>query len=340
MSGEYVKQEDGTEQEVFDITSLGEGLSIASRKIVEFTHKRASQLLEMKEFVGDRKLKQRHVDVLVHHMKSGTFHSEHVQLMTCYCEETKEEYRINGQHTAWARLEMPSDWPCKVTTIQYSARKMEDVRRLYATVDRGSPRSRRNVIDSYLSGTSEFGKYGIWSVRNAAVGLNTLLSLKKSTSSRSHAGRPADDIAYMMLTEWLDASQEVCELLDTCVRDAKRGSSTNFMHRAIVVAAIFATWEFVNDADDATFADWNSFWCSVRDGLNFESLGDPRRMLRNYLAKPLTAGLDHGDQRMGVELAAYDACIRCWNAWRKGQEVARIPLSYRPQKSGEIREIV
>ena len=65
MTGTY-KNAGKAMPEVYDVLALGKGLTLANTSRGKFTKKRATDLLEKtEEFLGDRKLKQTHVDSLV-----------------------------------------------------------------------------------------------------------------------------------------------------------------------------------------------------------------------------------------------------------------------------------
>src|SRR5262245_6365516 len=87
-----------------DVLELGEGLKLTRRGTEELSVDFATNLLNMAEFSSDRPLDDRHVARLLNAMKRGTFLPEQVQIITCTLNG--KEYRMNGQHTSWARLEL------------------------------------------------------------------------------------------------------------------------------------------------------------------------------------------------------------------------------------------
>src|SRR5436190_8943088 len=144
---------------IYEISSLGSGLELKSRKTVELTQEFANSFLETAEFTGDRPLRTSHVMFLCRQMEAAAFRWEQVNLMTCMWQG--REYRMNGQHTCWARVyaELPKGARTPVAVLKYAAEAEQDMRQLYATIDRGAPRNRGNVVVSYLSGRSEFPDY-------------------------------------------------------------------------------------------------------------------------------------------------------------------------------------
>src|SRR5688500_1830871 len=96
----------------YDIKSLGQSLRLTSQDSVELTPELAKELLAMPAFIGERPMRKRHVGNLVHNMQRGTFRWEWVTIITCRCTEPHNgkpkgaTFRMNGQHTCSARLEM------------------------------------------------------------------------------------------------------------------------------------------------------------------------------------------------------------------------------------------
>lgn len=315
MSGRYVAEaaELGT---LYPISDLGKGLRLLSRNAANLSRKRADEILGLEEFVGDRKLRPRHVDNLVQQMKRGTFHPEQVQIITCVCRETDREYRMNGQHTAWARLEMDDSYPCQVQFLKYEAQTIADMRRLYATIDRGSPRTRSDVVHSYLAGTAEYGHFTVWSVRAIARGLSFYLW----TSENERKAQDGDDVSYLLMTDYLEVGQKVAAFLDSCKGHSNTQDGHGWLFRQSVAAAMIATFQA-----SGSLKALDEFWSGVRDGVGLNSLNDPRLRLRNALqavAEKLGTNSDtNGKVKNIAAEQVYDWCIRCWNAFRKGEEI-------------------
>jgi len=265
MSGKYESR--GVPSDVIDVTGLGSGLELVRTRKANFTHEEAEKLLMYDEFAGDRPLKNAHVDYLVQSMRRNTFHPEWVNLVICKCDG--KTYRMNGQHTAWARLEMPKSWECPVTVLEYKAESMDDMRILYASIDRSSPRTRANVITSYLAGTEEFDGVKAVTMRVVPQGF-ALWFWKTKNERRLHDG---DDVAVLLKTDHYDLARKVCSFLDDhTARDQRH------ILRAPVVAAMFATF---NKAPQVAL----EFWGPVAAGTGIEKLGDPRLKLRNELQR-------------------------------------------------------
>jgi hypothetical protein len=318
MSGKYKKQDVVRQEEVYDVSQLGSGLTIASRQSVEFTHKEACHLLELDEFHGDRKLKERHVSYLIRTMMRGTFHPEWVTLITC--SVNGNTFRMNGQHTAWARLEMPKGWKCPVEMIHYLAKTEQDMRMLYASIDRSSPRTKANVTDSYLVGSEEFNDVKGRTLRVVPHGFNMWFWQTPHERSK-HDG---DDIAYLLKTDHLSLALKVCAFLD---KVSPREHSHVF--RGPVVAAMFATFKKAPQIAE-------QFWSPVADGVGMEKRGDPRLRLRTWLIQSAVnsggGGGSTGKQKVSQELM-YRQCIGCWNAHRESRGLQYLRANERGKRT-------
>lgn len=287
----------------YDVSALGSSLKILKRRKVQLTHALATKILEFEEFAGDRSLKNGHVDYLVGTMMRGTFHPEWVTLITCQYDG--KTYRMNGQHTCWARLEMEKKWPCEVECIEYKAETIDDLRMLYASIDRSSPRTKQNVIDSYLQGTEEFSQVKKQTLKKIPSGY-ALYKWSASSERRRHDG---DAIAYLLRTDDYDLAIKVCSFLDTL-----SPRTSKHMFRASVVAGMFATF---NKAPQIS----KDFWEPISNGVGFKKATDPRNKLRTELLQAAVnsgGGASSNKKRVSAE-HMLRSCILCWNAFRQGR---------------------
>lgn len=291
--------------EPMQIASLGEGLKMMKRSAIELNHDFATWLLELPEFDPDRPLDNGHVVQLKQAMDRGTFLPEQVLIVTCTLNNV--EYRMNGQHTSWARLEMPAGYRCPVQHLRYKAETENDMRRLYASIDRMKPRTTGNVIVSYLYGTPE------WEGTSKAVlrKLSEGLAFWKWEGGHARQMHDADDRAMLLMTDNYDLARKVGAFLDS-----SSGSSSRHVHRRPVVAAMFATFS-------KAAAPSIEFWSAVRDGIGFAEKQDPRLVLRNGLVSS-AIGLGRGvsDEKKSVcSEEMYRWCAQSWNAWRNKQSL-------------------
>lgn len=301
MSGKYKKPKDSKKTVIYDINSLGKGIKVRRNSTVKLNHKRAYRILDLDEFVGDRNLKNSHVNRLVTAMKRGTFRPEFVTLITCSLNGTT--YRMNGQHTAWACLEMPQDWSCEVGLIEYEAKDEHDVRTLYSSIDRGSPRTKRNVINSYLAGSTEFEGIKKRTLAHLPTGFS-LWFWKSDCERNKHDG---DDVAFLLRTEQLSLARKVGVFLDM-----QLPSEQGHVFRGPVVGAMFATFE---RAPQIAL----KFWTPVSEGTGITKKSDPRLKLRTLLmqASVDSSGGGNPDIKNVSQELMYRMCITAWNAFRE-----------------------
>jgi hypothetical protein len=306
---------------IFDTTTIGEGYKLKQRQAVEFTPDFADKFLQFSEFrVGDEKvdrnLQDEHVVRLAREMLGGRFLWEQVNLVTCFCGGI--QYRLNGQHTAWARLVAQDEGldpktRCPVQWLKYEAATIQDMRKLYASLDRGKGRNNNNVVVSWLAGTDEFPGYSKQLLKLLAQGVG-VWQWESKHSRKLHQG---DERSAMLLT----TQNKLALMVGSLLKEAKPSESRHIL-RAPVVGAMFATF---NKAQK----DSIEFWQVVRDGLGVGSKSDPRHTLRNWL---MTAGLAksvaaNGDNKIVTQEEMYRGCLGAWNAHRAGRDLKQIRLS-------------
>ena len=289
--------------EPMEVASLGSGLKLTKRVTVEMDHEFCKWLLELTAFDPDRPLDENHVKHLNNAMKRGTFMPEQVMIITCSLDGT--EYRMNGQHTAWARWDMPHDYRCPIQHLRYKAETENDMRRLYASIDRLKPRTTGNIIVSYLFGTPEWKGTSRAVLRKMAEGM----SFWKWSGKHEQHLHDADDRAFLLMTDHYDLARKVAAFLE-----ASAGKDGRHVQRRPVVAAMFAT--FSKSANAAT-----EFWSAVRDGVGFGDKHDPRLVLRNgLLSASIAVGAGAAAEKKSVSSEEmFRWSIQAWNAWRNEQ---------------------
>ena len=304
------------------ITSLGSGLKLVKRETVNFTKDFATSILDekvMPPFKPDRALDQSHVNYLIQAMQQGTFRWEMVQLMTCTCNG--KTYRMNGQHTAWARIYFDatsSNLP--VNIYRYHAQTEEDMRGLYASIDRGRARNRANVINSYLFDSDKFKDFSKQTIKYLAEGLSLWL-WEDHNHIRQHN---ADEVSYLLKTDYYNLAMKVGNFLVK----ANFSGDARHLRRSPVFAALFATYKKAE-------GDSELFWNAVKTGANLSS-DDPRLKLRNQL---MTAGLTKGrgdNHKISVNGDdMYGWAIQAWNSWRKQKPL----ICFRSAKAERIAAV-
>jgi hypothetical protein len=291
------------QDEVYDISSLGEGIRTTGSRTVELTKEFAEGFLEHAEFLGERQLMEGHVIFLARQMEAGSFRWEQVCLILAELEG--RTYRINGQHTCWARIhaDLAKDVRTPVKLLKYVVATDHDLRQLYATTDRGKARTRGNVIVSYLSGTEEFPEFNKSILKALASGMSYWKWGPSENANRRNV-HTADDTAYLLLTE----NHKVATQVGNLIKLSKPGEFKH-LRRAPVIGAMFATF---NKAP--TIA--HDFWVVIRDGIGVAGKDDPRYTLRQYLlAANLSTHSGDSDKLVNSE-EMYRACLTCWNRFR------------------------
>lgn len=328
MGGDYTPSV--LEDDVYDIGSLGKGVKLTSKSTVELTHKYAEKHLELPAFAGERAVRQTHVDSLVQHMTRGTFHPEWVKLIACRCAEEcpdikgeilkpATQWRMNGQHTCWARLQMPEDYRCPVEVVNYTASTLYDMRMLYASIDRVAQRTHQHIMQSYLAGTTAFNGYNKDILSAVASGL-AHWQWGESETHKVRAGRDADALAYLLQTEYYELAIRVLDFLQ-----ANFSKDRQFLKRRGVVGAIFATF-------GKAIQDSNRFWEAVASGVGMTDANDPRLRLRTALVGAVVP--KGSDRRRYSAEDVYRWCVTAWNAFREGKSMLLLRV---PEKRHAIK---
>ena len=294
-------------------TSTNE-LSLVSDRKIKFDDHLCKRLLACAElpFKGmERPLRPNWVNYLISAMHEGTFHPEWVHFVTCQVGNVT--YRCNGQHTILARLEMPNNWVAKngidVVQVQaYESRGMDGLRELYASIDRGAPRTKSNQLSALLIGTKEYEDVSPTLLKLACEGLSLWLWELK-TQQKLHGG---NEIAHIMRHTH---AALVTSVLSWAASEPKL-LSLDFLRRAPVMGAMYETFGKVYSASV-------TFWDSVRSGVGFDSPDDPRLRLRNALQNTvLMSDATISKKKNSVNRETmYRWCVAAFNAWRAGEVV-------------------
>jgi hypothetical protein len=305
------------QEELFDITSLGEGFGVQSKTdSYNLSEENVIKFLDYPEFIlNDEKVDRNRADQWVEHLASemlkGTFLWEQVTLVLCKLEGNDFYYRLNGNHTCWAVLValqngLPPKQNRPVRVMRYWAKTENDMRRLYASLDAGKPRSQANKIAAFLAGNEEFPGYSKGDLRVLAQGLGVWLWEKSDERSKHQA----DDRSYLLLKDHHKTALQVGTVLNgVAPREIKH------LRRAPVVGAMFET--FKKSPEKA-----KEFWNDVRDGLGITEKDDPRHVLRTWLLQTSLqkASSANGDNKDANQEGMYRACVYLWNSVAEWQE--------------------
>lgn len=293
-----------TTAEIIDIRSLGTGLMMVDESVRLLDSKLTEEILNSSEkFVADRPLRQGHVDHLLREMRRDMFIESLVTLILCELDGVI--YRMNGQHTCWAAtyFSEESETVFTVKVQRWKAESEHDLRRLYASIDRGAPRTKANVVQSYLVGTDAFGGYTNRQIQELSSGFS-LWHWESMHDRNMHGG---EDVAHLMQTKFLEVSTRVGVLyLRWTVKDHKH------MMRAPVIGALYATFQKAPRIAE-------EFWTVVASGVGIDSENDARHRLRNHLMT-YSVGASPGKRSQSAE-EMYRICLSAWNSFRDSREV-------------------
>jgi len=267
-------------------------------------------LNEVSPFAADRQLSKLHVAKLVSEMRCDHFLPEITTVMVAKLDS--QTYRINGQHTAMAVLEMVKDDANfvlrDVTLLEFEVQSEGELRKLYARIDRGAARSNKDVVKSILSGTDEFSGVQERVLNLLPLGL-AFWRFEDSNKRKLYVGETA---ALDVQEKYLALSQMIAVFMGELDYKAQHHGH---MFRSPVVAAFYATFS-------VDVADAERFWQAVATGVGFESEDEPAARLRQMLKSVNIGGgiLQRGSKgAIGAE-NMYRACLHAWNRFRLGGE--------------------
>lgn len=268
---------------------------------VPFTKVLAQRYLKLPVFPGERNVSRPHVQYLRTEMQADNFNPIQVVMATATCYGV--EYKINSQHISEARLEMPDDWCPLIRVVHHEVENAEQLRRLYASYDRGKPRTDAHLVKTMLVDRDE--------TRNIppSVLARVVPGFKLWKWETSVKNTPAQ-IADVILDEHAETFKRVCEFCR-----AHDAATLHMVRRSPVIAALFET--FAKHHDVAA-----DFWVPVLAGLNLPSSGDPRFRLRELLQSCTLHGSVRavsGRKPIDAE-EMYRICVNAWNRWRRGEQ--------------------
>lgn len=281
--------------------------TIEFEETITFTAAKAYAFLELQSFEGERPVRERHVQFLYDEWAAGRFLWHNVQLASALLDGV--EYRINGQHTCWMRVNIPPNKePVDTrgcTMRRYRVPTAEDLRQLYSAFDRGAPRTTGHISKVLLLDTDAAeGIPGSYLTRLVA-GFRIFFAEDWHTANAN-----PNDLTGLISKSYPALFQAVGHFVRTYWDDAP------ICRRAAILAAMFATFE---KNVKASIEFWTPVWTNV----GHESKNDARWRLRQFIdsRKQTTTGL--GNDTIGAE-DMFRCCILAYNHWRAGESVATI----------------
>ncbi len=285
--------------------------------MVNFTKRRAFEFLELETFLGERDIRQTHVQHLLNEWHSGRFHWDGVTLASCIlweniapgAEPKKHVYRINGGHTAWMRVSIPDGAePLKpvpnVREIVYSVENEAQLRALYSVWDQGAMRTPGHITKALLVGSDVMAGMASSNIGPLSAGFR--IWRWENYNERCSKGIPSEVVALLQ-GQYATLFPVVARYLQIHYKDAL------FVKRAATVAAMFATFEKAPQ-------DAPTFWDPVCTGLGLDVHMDPRYQLRRYMDSHGHT-MQKGKDPVGQE-EMFRVAVQAWNRWRKGETVS------------------
>lgn len=242
-------------------------------------------------------------------LSEGVFR-EDLDWCTCFCAETSQEYRVNGQHTSKFLADVDQERLAgfRVTITHYHCDTLRDVSDLYSTFDsRIGVRKNREINQTYAGAIRELDGISKWTIDLIVSGISYAKWLDSYTAHDS-----------------VERAKLLSENMDFCIWApgiiGTRGSNAHVGHiqRTSVVAVMY--WTRKKAPSLAT-----EFWNAVRD-----KTGPTPRVADRVLAEWLTTtgvrsegrkpkkGADTDINRRKGSAGPREFYVRCihgWNAW-------------------------
>lgn len=292
--------------------ALVEGLSkhklvykVISDKEIILTDAVAAAYIELPIFRGERLIVDQHVQALYDEMARGAFNPLLVTLATA--EFAGVTYKINGQHTCWAKY-FAEGYEPRVREIKFKVNTAEDLRQLYASFDRNLARTDRHVTLIELANDPNLKDISATVIKFMSTAMKFWLF---ADSARRRCS--PSDLAALIGSTHLDTFRSASMFY----QKQALNQGCVFMRRGAVGAALLETFNKVpTKAPD--------FWQPVCDGIGLDSKTDPRWQLRAFLQEVKLRSSSTRGQRSVTEEDMYNHCIPCFNKWRKGEAVQRL----------------
>lgn len=300
---------------------IAEGLKakVISDKVINFTKERAFAYLELDTFQGERPVNENHVQFLYNEWSGGRFMWGHVIL--CQGDLNGKRYRLNGQHTAWMRVNCDENVFVKkgeeprVREVVYAVENEDQLRTLYSTFDRNKTRTPGHVFKALLAGTSY--AQDVWTSM-----LPTMLGGMRlwQVEEKDKLMVTANDMAALVSDRYEQLFRIVGIYWQQHYGDAR------WIKRSAVIAALFATFE-------AAGGKAPEFWDPVFNGLNLSDKSDPRYALRKFF-ETHKQSLKSSTALFASAEDSYRIAILAWNKWRSGQKtIASLRATDKRQKA-------
>jgi hypothetical protein len=283
------------------------GVTLVSDRLIDFTIPQAVRYIELPVYQGERGVDQRHAQSLVDEMARGRFNWTIIIVASCLLETDGVTYKINGQHTAWARLDRPYEPSPKVREHQYKAPTVEALKALYGSFDRNKPRS-----DTHLTRIELVGEAAVKGLK-----AETITAVTRGLRFWLFEGEAFKRVTPAVLAATItDRYANLFNTVGTFFQNI-HGDKNPILKRQPVMAALCATFDKV-----PTVAPL--FWRDVAEGTNLTK-GDARWHLCQYLNKTaLVASRRQQSAKVVDPEEMYCVCLSAWNRWRDNEQVQKL----------------
>ena len=290
-----------------------EQLKLSDRKIA-LTIAHAVEYTQLPVFRGERTVGNAWAQHLLDEMMRGEFNWDLVVLGRC--EVGDRTFKVNGQHTAWARIAADLTPDPKVREIVYRVDTEEQLRRVYRSFDRAKVKSDGHLMQVELLGQDldpAITKEWATLVANG-------VKLWKFENVEAYRKIDGEQIAAMVGDPALKPLYTL-----VCLFCQGTPQAHSIIRRQATAAAMLETF----GVDAAAAA---SFWGDVAEGTNLVK-HDARYLLHNYLGRAVLAMKSRLEDRQVVHSEEmYRVCVHLWNKWRDGVAIDVIrPLQSRPE---------
>lgn len=276
-------------------------LDIVEDTTTTLTKEMAKQYIDMPILEAERDAKDKDVQAILDAMLLGYFNPTNVTLASC--EWQGKEWKVNGQHTAWAvYLHPDEDFSVPyVRKVKYRVNTRDQLEALYGTFDRGKPRSATHVVSTYVA-----GKLDVWP--SLIPPLSQGMRHWQSPASHKYT-MSAESLAALMRNEYPDLVVRVGKFIKAHYPAICRDK----LRQKCIIAAMYETF-------GATPTKAAEFWTPVVTGLEMRSQTDPRKQLRDGLLR-MNSQSRRSSKPPWTSEEWYRICVVAWNHWRDGKQV-------------------
>ena len=268
---------------------------LVQRKDIVLNPKTATNILKCNNYIDQRRLDQKSVNVLRKAIKEGVFLTGHVALARCNYNGSKV-VMVNGQHQCHAVIDEGAT--VTVAKEDYSCESPEDLALLYRQFDNHKARS---ITDGAKPEATSLGIE--WPMRVVTLVIAAASILDNKTRYNKNERIP---LLRLYLREGSFVASILCP-------DNKLHEASLHIARSSVIAIMMRTWR--KNQSEAEL-----FWNQVRDGENLKKHMAVYK-LRDWLTRIKVNG--NARSRTPVERGGASnhevmaKCITAWNAYRR-----------------------